>query len=210
MVLASTEDTWPRILSPKGVRYVRPKLVLFSDAVESACGFAESAVGPFYCPPDSKVYLDLSFFHQLQRLGAPGDFAEAYVVAHEVGHHVQNLMGISDAVVTLRRRADRGQSNALSVLTELQADCFAGVWAHHANDGRHLLEAGDVEQGLQAAAAIGDDRLQRRAQGRVAPESFTHGSSQQRVEWLRRGLQQGTLDACDTFGSAGVHLSPAP
>ena len=131
-------------------------------------------------------------------------------MAHEVGHHVQNLMGISDAVVTLRRRADRGQSNALSVLTELQADCFAGVWAHHANDGRHLLEAGDVEQGLQAAAAIGDDRLQRRAQGRVAPESFTHGSSQQRVEWLRRGLQQGTLDACDTFGSAGVHLSPAP
>ncbi|QDE70391.1 neutral zinc metallopeptidase [Myxococcus xanthus] len=205
VVLADTEDTWPEVLAPVGVQYAQPRLVLFTDAVQSACGFQESAVGPFYCPPDRRVYLDLGFFDELdRRFGAPGDFAQAYVVAHEVGHHVQNLLGISRQVQSLRGRLSPEEANALSVLQELQADCFAGIWAHHAQRQRQLLESGDVEEGLAAASAIGDDTLQRRAQGYVVPESFTHGSSEQRVTWFRRGLKQGTLDACDTFGDAGV------
>ncbi|MBM7113716.1 neutral zinc metallopeptidase [Archangium primigenium] len=198
VVLADTEDTWPALLSAEGVRYVQPRLVLFSEAVQSACGFQESAVGPFYCPGDQRVYLDLGFFRQLeQQLDAPGDFARAYVVAHEVGHHVQNLLGISARVH--EARGSRRDANALSVRQELQADCFAGIWAHHAQKQRHVLEPGDVEKGLNAASAIGDDTLQRRAGGHVVPESFTHGSSEQRVAWFRRGLEQGTLEACDTF-----------
>ncbi|WAM24521.1 KPN_02809 family neutral zinc metallopeptidase [Myxococcus sp. NMCA1] len=205
VVLADTEDTWPEVLAPVGVQYAQPRLVLFTDAVQSACGFQESAVGPFYCPPDRRVYLDLGFFDELdRRFGAPGDFAQAYVVAHEVGHHVQNLLGISRQVQSLRGRLSPEEANALSVLQELQADCFAGIWAHHAQRQRQLLESGDVEEGLAAASAIGDDTLQRRAQGYVVPESFTHGSSEQRVTWFRRGLKQGTLEACDTFGDAGV------
>lgn len=199
VILADTEDTWPALLSGVGATYVEPRLVLFSDAVESACGFQESAVGPFYCPRDQRVYLDLGFFRELdQRLGASGDFAQAYVVAHEVGHHVQNLLGTSERVQELRGR-NRANANALSVLQELQADCFAGIWAHHAQQQRQVLEPGDVEEGLNAASAIGDDTLQRRAGGHVVPESFTHGSSAQRVFWFRRGLEQGTLEACDTF-----------
>ncbi|HEX8539328.1 MAG TPA: neutral zinc metallopeptidase, partial [Cystobacter sp.] len=203
VILADTEDTWPALLSSVGVRYVEPRLVLFSDAVESACGFQESAVGPFYCPGDQRVYLDLGFFQELeQRFGAPGDFAQAYVVAHEVGHHVQNLLGVSERVQAMRARSRR-DANALSVLQELQADCFAGIWAHHAQKQRQVLERGDIEEGLTAASAIGDDTLQRRASGHVVPESFTHGSSEQRVSWFRRGFEQGSLEACDTFGAAG-------
>ncbi|MET0403648.1 MAG: neutral zinc metallopeptidase [Cystobacter sp.] len=201
VILADTEDTWPALLSPLGVRYVDPRLVLFSDAVESACGFQESAVGPFYCPGDQRVYLDLGFFNELdRRFGAPGDFAQAYVVAHEVGHHVQNLLGISGRVHSQRARS-RADANALSVLQELQADCFAGIWAHHAQKQRQVLEPGDIEEGLMAASAIGDDTLQRRAGGRVVPESFTHGSSKQRATWFRRGFEQGSLEACDTFAA---------
>jgi uncharacterized protein len=201
VILADTEDTWPALLQPLGVRYEPPQLVLFSDGVESACGFAQSAVGPFYCPGDRQVYLDLTFFDELsQRFGAEGDFAQAYVVAHEIGHHVQQLLGLSDRVRSLQQRTDRAGANALSVRLELQADCFAGVWAHHANQQRQLLEAGDVEEGLRAAAAIGDDTLQRRAQGRVQPESFTHGSSAQRVRWFKEGLESGDVNRCDTFG----------
>jgi uncharacterized protein len=171
--------------------------------VESACGFQESAVGPFYCPGDQHVYLDLGFFQELDdRFGAPGDFAQAYVVAHEVGHHVQNLLGVSERVQAMRARS-RADANALSVLQELQADCFAGIWAHHAQKQRQVLEQGDIEEGLKAASAIGDDTLQRRAGGHVVPESFTHGSSAQRVSWFRRGFEQGSLEACDTFGAAG-------
>ncbi|HZI15835.1 MAG TPA: neutral zinc metallopeptidase [Myxococcus sp.] len=200
VILADTEDTWPGLLEPLGVQYQEPRLVLFSDAVQSACGFQESAVGPFYCPPDQRVYLDLTFFDELgRRFGAPGDFAQAYVVAHEVGHHVQNLLGISDQVHAARGRMSRADANALSVLQELQADCFAGIWAHHAQRQRQVLEEGDIEEGLAAASAIGDDTLQRRSQGRVVPESFTHGSSAQRVFWFRRGLEQGTVESCDTF-----------
>lgn len=205
VVLADTEDTWPEVLAPVGVQYAQPRLVLFTGAVQSACGFQESAVGPFYCPPDRRVYLDLGFFDELdRRFGAPGDFAQAYVVAHEVGHHVQNLLGISRQVQSLRGRLAPEEANALSILQELQADCFAGIWAHHAQRQRQVLEEGDVEEGLAAASAIGDDTLQRRAQGYVVPESFTHGSSAQRVTWFRRGLAQGTLEACDTFGDAGI------
>jgi len=201
-VLGDTEDTWGRIFAASGRRYVEPGLVLFTDAVESACGYGAAAVGPFYCPGDSKVYLDLSFFEELsRRFGAPGDFASAYVVAHEVGHHVQKLLGIEEQVSRLRRRAGETEANALSVRAELQADCFAGVWGHHAAR-KDLLEEGDIEEGLRAAAAIGDDRLQRRSRGYVAPDSFTHGSSAQRVEWLTRGLQTGDLQRCDTFGAA--------
>ncbi|HLL04248.1 MAG TPA: neutral zinc metallopeptidase [Myxococcaceae bacterium] len=202
VVLADTEVTWPRLLKAEGLRYQEPRLVLFSDAVESACGFQESAVGPFYCPLDQRVYLDLTFFDELgRRFGAPGDFAQAYVIAHEVGHHVQNLLGISEQVHAMRSRMSQVDANALSVLQELQADCFAGIWAHHAGKERQLLEAGDIEEGLAAATAIGDDTLQRRARGRVVPESFTHGSAAQRVQWFKRGLEQGTLEACDTFNA---------
>ena len=200
VVLADTEETWGEIFNQAGRTYEQPKLVLFSEAVESACGFAQAAVGPFYCPGDHKVYIDLSFYRELQnRFGAPGDFAQAYVVAHEVGHHVQTLLGISERNMAARQRASETEANALSVRQELQADCFAGVWANHADRLRQLLEQGDVEEGLNAASAIGDDRLQKQARGYVAPESFTHGSSEQRVRWFKRGLESGSVPACDTF-----------
>jgi uncharacterized protein len=200
VVLADTEETWHALFEQMGRDYQEPTLVLFSGAVRSACGLTQSAVGPFYCPADDKVYIDLSFYHELQdRFGAPGDFAQAYVIAHEVGHHVQNLLGISDRVSSARARMSERQANALSVMTELQADCLAGVWAHHADRSHGLLERGDVEEGLNAASAIGDDRLQRRAQGYVVPESFTHGSAAQRVKWFQRGIREGEIDACDTF-----------
>ena len=199
VVLADTEDTWSEIFRRGGAQYQVPTLVLFSGAVKSACGFAQSAVGPFYCAGDQKVYLDLDFFQTLdQRLGASGDFAQAYVVAHEIGHHVQNLMGIMGKVAEASR-SGREQANRLSVRQELQADCFAGIWANHANRSRQVLEAGDIEEGLNAASAIGDDRLQAQARGYVSPESFTHGSSEQRVRWFGRGLEAGELSACDTF-----------
>lgn len=199
-VLASTEDVWSEIFTAQGQRYRKPTLVLFSDAVASACGTASAAVGPFYCPADQKVYLDLSFYELLsQRFGAPGDFAQAYVVAHEVGHHVQQLLGIADQVTAAQQRASEEESNALSVRMELQADCLAGVWGNHANRTRQLLEPGDVEEGLRAAAAIGDDMMQRQSSGRVRPESWTHGSSEMRVRWLRQGLSTGDPDQCDTF-----------
>jgi hypothetical protein len=201
VVLASTEDAWGRVFQQAGERYVPPRLVLFNDAVQSACGTNSAAVGPFYCPADQRVYIDLGFFRELdERFGAPGDFAQAYVVAHEVGHHLQTLLGVSERVMAARQRVGELEANQLSVRQELQADCFAGVWGHHAAE--KLLEAGDVEEGLRAAAAIGDDVMQRRAVGRVSPESWTHGSSDQRVTWLRRGLTDGTLEACDTFGQA--------
>ena len=204
VVLADTEDTWRETFRQRGQAYVPPVLVLFNGATQSACGVGRSEVGPFYCPADRKVYLDLSFFRELdQRFGAPGDFAQAYVVAHEVGHHVQNMLGIAESVTAARERADDRQSNALSVRLELQADCFAGVWGHYAA-ARGLLEPGDADEGLNAAAAIGDDRLQRMARGQVIPETFTHGSSADRVRWLRRGLDSGTIDSCDTF-SSGTH-----
>jgi uncharacterized protein len=202
VVLADTEETWHQILPRYGVQYVEPKLVLFSGAVDSACGQAESAMGPFYCPADQKVYIDMSFYEDLAtRFGAPGDFAQAYVVAHEVGHHVQNLLGTSQKVHDAQERSGKAEANALSVRLELQADCYAGVWAKNAAQSRQLLEAGDVEEGLNAASAIGDDRLQKQAQGYVVPDAFTHGTSAQRVSWFRRGLEAGTLEACDTFGA---------
>jgi predicted metalloprotease len=202
VVLRDTEDTWDQIFSERSARYEPPVLVLFRDATQSACGLGQSAMGPFYCPGDHKVYLDLSFFQELdQRFGAPGEFAQAYVVAHEVGHHIQTLTGLSERVAAARQQGDRSSENALSVRQELQADCYAGVWGHYAAR-KDLLEPGDAEDGLRAAAAIGDDRLQQQSQGRVVPESFTHGSSAQRVEWLRRGLESGRLESCDTFSGS--------
>ena len=202
VVLADTEDTWKSLFRQRGATYVEPKLVLFSGAVNSACGSARSAVGPFYCPRDQKLYIDLSFYQDLQnRYHAPGDFAQAYVIAHEVGHHVQNLMGISDKVQALQQRSDRVQANQLSVRLELQADCFAGIWANHANRSRHILEEGDIEEALNAASSIGDDRLQRQAKGYVVPEAFTHGSSAQRVRWFKRGIQSGDPAQCNTFAA---------
>ena len=199
-VLGDTEDTWREVFARMKREYREPKLVLFSDVVQSSCGTAQSAVGPFYCPGDQKVYLDLSFFRDLrERFRAPGEFAQAYVIAHEVGHHVQNLIGISERVRSLQSRAGERDANALSVRVELQADCFAGVWASHANRARHILEQGDIEAGLNAAAAIGDDRLQRQARGHVVPDAFTHGSSTQRVRWFKQGLDSGEVRACDTF-----------
>ena len=199
-VLGDTEETWHQLFQQRGQRYVEPRLVLFTDAVASACGYNSSAVGPFYCPPDQQVYIDLSFFHELDRhFGAPGDFAAAYVIAHEVGHHVQTLTGVSADVRARSRGLPEDAKNELSVRQELQADCYAGVWAHHAETQRDLLEAGDVEEALRAAAAIGDDTLQRRAQGHVVPETFTHGTSEQRARWFRRGLSEGRMEACDTF-----------
>ncbi|MFT4561964.1 MAG: putative metalloprotease [Gammaproteobacteria bacterium] len=203
VVLADTEDTWNTLFQKSGQRYQEPKLVLFTGAVQSACGHAEAAIGPFYCPGDKKVYIDLSFYQDLrQRHGAPGDFAQAYVVAHEIGHHVQNLMGISNEVHSARQRVDKTEGNKLSVKQELQADYFAGLWAHHANRTRQILEQGDVEEALTAATAIGDDRLQKQGQGYVTPESFTHGTSKQRVRWFRMGLDEGSIAACDTFKAA--------
>ncbi len=203
VVLADTEDTWHSLFRQRGETYVEPTLVLYSDAVESACGSARSAVGPFYCPRDQKLYIDLSFYEDLKsRYQAPGDFAQAYVIAHEVGHHVQNLMGISDRVHALQRQVDRVEANQLSVRQELQADCFAGIWAHNAERSRQILEAGDIEEALNAASSIGDDRLQRQARGYVSPESFTHGSSAQRVRWFKRGIQTGDPAQCNTFAVA--------
>lgn len=199
VVLADTEDTWKKLLPAIGKDYREPRLVLFTDEVVSACGMTSAATGPFYCPGDEKVYIDLGFFHTLSQLGAPGDFARAYVIGHEVGHHIQNIMGVSDQVHRLQERLSRGDGNALSVKLELQADCYAGVWAHHANKERKILEPGDIDEGLRAAASIGDDRLQERAGHYVSPESFTHGSSQQRVDWLRRGLTTGNPKSCNTF-----------
>jgi uncharacterized protein len=202
VVLADTEDVWQVVFQGAGQSYAAPTLVLFSEAVESACGFAESATGPFYCPIDRKVYLDLSFFEELKtRFGAPGDFAQAYTIAHEVGHHVQNLLGISRKVHELRSRLSTAEANQLSVLVELQADCLAGVWANLAQRTRLILDTADVEEGLRATSALGDDRIQRRAQGYVVPESFTHGSAAQRMHWFRQGLERGDLQACDTFRS---------
>jgi predicted metalloprotease len=200
VVLKDTEDTWSTIFRQHGQTYRNPTLVLFTQATESGCGVGQAAMGPFYCPNDQKVYLDLSFFRDLEeRFGAPGDFARAYVVAHEIGHHVQTLSGLTERADAVRQRNGGRQANAVSVRMELQADCYAGVWGYYAAQ-RGLLDPGDAEEGLRAAAAIGDDRLQQQTQGRVVPESFTHGSSQQRVEWLRRGLEGGRMEACDTFG----------
>ncbi|MGH9386380.1 MAG: KPN_02809 family neutral zinc metallopeptidase [Vicinamibacterales bacterium] len=199
VVLADLEDTWTRLLPAAGRLYQEPTLVLFNDVVQSGCGSASNATGPFYCPGDQKVYLDLSFFRELdQRFGAPGDFAQAYVIAHEVGHHVQNLLGVNSQVSRAQRQVSESQADALSVRLELQADCYAGVWGHHA-ERQQMLEEGDVDEGLRAAAAIGDDRLQRQSSGRIVPESFTHGSSEQRAQWLRRGLSSGRVEECDTF-----------
>jgi predicted metalloprotease len=200
VVLRDTEQTWQQLFSAAGKQYEDPHLVLFSRAVQSACGTGQAAMGPFYCPGDRKVYIDLSFYDDLKtRFGAPGDFAQAYVIAHEVGHHVQNLLGTSNKVQAARQNASEAQANALSVRLELQADCYAGIWAHNANESRQLLESGDVEEGLNAATAIGDDRLQKQSRGNVVPESFTHGSSAQRVRWFKRGIETGKVASCDTF-----------
>lgn len=203
-VLRDTEKTWgTQFPAQVGRPYVEPTLVMFRGSTSTACGTGESAMGPFYCPADQKVYIDLGFYDEMRRrFKAPGDFAQAYVIAHEVGHHMQKLLGISDKVHQMRQRASEKQGNVLSVMQELQADCFAGVWAHHANKERRVLEPGDVEEALRAAAAIGDDALQRAAQGRVVPDSFTHGSSEQRARWLNRGLESGSLDSCNTFKAA--------
>ncbi len=200
VILADTEDTW-KVLFPEQLNksYKEPTLVLFSDAVQSACGFAQAAMGPFYCSTDQKVYIDLSFFDDLKKLGASGDFARAYVIAHEIGHHIQTLLGISNQVMTLRKSMNEVQRNALSIRLELQADCFAGVWANNAQRARNILESGDVEDGLNAATAIGDDRLQKQSQGYIIPESFTHGSSEQRVRWFKKGMESGKISDCDTF-----------
>ena len=198
-VLADTEQTWNTLFKQLGRQYAEPKVVIFEQATRTACGTGQSAMGPFYCPLDQSVYIDLSFYRALQeRFKAPGDFAQAYVIAHEVGHHVQNQLGIMEKTQALRQRLNPAQSNALSVRLELQADCFAGVWAHHAGN-RQLLEAGDVEEAMRAAAAIGDDNIQRRTQGQIVPESFTHGSSEQRTRWFMTGLKSGQIRACDTF-----------
>ncbi len=203
VVLADTEDTWRGIFQQAGRQYADPRLVLFTGAVDSACGTANSAVGPFYCPGDQKVYIDLGFYRELRdRFKAPGEFAQAYVLAHEVGHHVQNLLGISEKVQRAQAGASPQRANALSVRVELQADCFAGVWANNAKRTRSMIENGDIEAALNAAAAIGDDRLQQQARGTVSPESFTHGSSEQRVRWFKRGLETGSVQACDTFKAA--------
>ena len=205
MVLADTEDTWHALFRQGGQRYVAPKLVLFTGATQTACGTGQAAMGPFYCPADQKVYIDLSFYQDLAtRFRAPGDFAQAYVIGHEVGHHVQNLLGISGKVQSLRQRVSESEGNALSVRLELQADCFSGVWAHHADRARQVLEAGDVDEGLAAAAATGDDRLQKQARGYAVPDSFTHGSSAQRVRWFKRGLESGSIQACDTFSASSL------
>ncbi|MCU7852853.1 MAG: neutral zinc metallopeptidase [Candidatus Thiodiazotropha sp. (ex Monitilora ramsayi)] len=205
VVLADTEETWRAIFQQQGGKYVEPNLVLFRGAVKSACGFGQAAMGPFYCPGDQKVYIDLSFYNDLKnRFKAPGDFAQAYVIAHEVGHHVQTLLGISQKVQKAKRGLSEVEGNQLSVRQELQADCFAGIWANHADRSRQLLESGDIEEGLTAASAIGDDRLQKQSQGYVSPDSFTHGSSAQRVQWFKIGLRQGDLKACDTFSAKNI------
>ena len=201
IVLADTEDTWNEIFASASLDYREPTLVLFSGAVESGCGLAQSAVGPFYCPLDEKVYIDLSFYKDLRdSFGAPGDFAQAYVIAHEIGHHVQNQLGIMEEVQTAQQQASsQADANRLSVMLELQADCLSGVWAYNADRSRAILEQGDIEEGLNAASSIGDDRLQMESQGQVIPDSFTHGSSAQRVSWFERGLESGDINSCNTF-----------
>ena len=200
VVLADTEDTWKSLFKQMGKTYEEPNLVLFSGMVESACGYAQAAVGPFYCPRDRKVYIDLSFYRDLKnKMNAPGDFAQAYVIAHEVGHHVQKLLGISDKVNAMRSRLSQKKYNNLSVKMELQADCFSGIWAHHAQKMRNILEPGDVEEALNAASMIGDDHLQKQSRGYVAPDSFTHGTSAQRVRWFNHGFQTGNINSCNTF-----------
>jgi predicted metalloprotease len=199
-VLADTEDVWTKLFSEKGAAYAKPKLVLYSGATPTACGTGQSASGPFYCPADQDVYIDLSFYSLMQeRFGVSGEFAQAYVIAHEIGHHVQKQLGISDKVHSARQNGSERQANALSVRLELQADCFAGVWAFHGNQARGILEQGDVEAALKAASAIGDDALQRQSQGRVVPDSFTHGTSEQRARWFTKGLQSGQVEQCNTF-----------
>ena len=206
LVLGDTEDTWPALLQQQqGTAYRAPSLVLFTDAVQSACGQQSAAVGPFYCPADEKVYIDLSFYNELsERFGAPGDFAQAYVIAHEVGHHLQHILGTSDRVHRARQTQSEEEANVMSVRLELQADCYAGVWAHHAQRARNILEAGDVEEGLAAAAAIGDDTLQRNAGRAVTPEAFTHGTSEQRVRWFNTGMRTGQTSECDTFAAQSL------
>lgn len=204
-VLADTEDTWALLLANGPTAYEEPKLVLYRDSTRSACGLGQSAMGPFYCPADQKIYLDLSFFEQLsRRYGAPGDFAQAYVLAHEVGHHVQTLLGISARNQAARQSATEVEANRLSVRQELQADCFAGLWAHKADEARQILENGDIEEALAAATAIGDDTLQRQAQGRVTPDSFTHGSAEQRLRWFTVGLEKGSMESCNTFAATAL------
>jgi len=203
VVLGYTEDSWTEIFRENGATYQYPALVLFSGGVDSACGYAQSATGPFYCPNDQKVYIDLSFYQELKdQFGAPGDFAQAYVIAHEVGHHVQNLIGTSDEVRRLQSRSDEVTANKYSVMLELQADCYAGVWAYHADKERQVIEAGDIEEAMNAAAKIGDDALQKRSQGYVVPDSFTHGTSAQRVKWFNAGFASGDIDSCGTFSAA--------
>lgn len=205
-VLGSTEDTWGKIFQGAGHQYPAPKLVLFSGATPTACGTGQAAMGPFYCPGDQKVYIDLVFYNEMKnRFNAPGDFAQAYVIAHEVGHHIQNLMGTSDKVQQARQSAqNEAQANQYSVRLELQADCYAGVWAHHADGANRILEQGDVEEAMTAAAAIGDDALQKQAQGYAVPDSFTHGTSQQRMRWFNQGLSTGDVQKCDTFSVASI------
>jgi len=205
VVVADTEDVWSEIFAANGQRYEAPTLVMFTGATRSACGLGQAAMGPFYCPLDKMAFIDLSFYDQMKtRFNAPGDFAQAYVIAHEVGHHVQNLLGISGKVRSMQQQLDEADSNALSVRLELQADCLAGVWANHADRARNILEAGDVEEALNAASAIGDDTLQRQSRGTVVPESFTHGTSAQRKRWFRVGLDSGDINRCDTFGAENV------
>jgi hypothetical protein len=204
-VLGGTEDVWMTVFQQSGSQYQKPRLVLFRGAVPTACGTGQSAMGPFYCPGDQKVYIDLSFYETLRsQLGAPGDFAQAYVIAHEVGHHVQNLMGLTQQMEQSRQRVSEREYNALSVRLELQADCFAGIWAHHNHKTNAILEPGDVEEALNAAAAIGDDAIQRKSQGQVVPDSFTHGTSEQRQRWFHKGLETGSVKACDTFNARQI------
>lgn len=200
VVIADTEDVWRELFAKQGRRYQEPVLVMFTGSTGSACGLGQAAMGPFYCPADNKAYIDLSFYDQMRtRFQAPGDFAQAYVIAHEIGHHVQNQLGISGKVHSMKQRVSQTEGNVLSVRLELQADCLAGVWAHHADKARNILEAGDVDEALNAASAIGDDTLQRQSRGTVVPESFTHGTAAQRQRWFRTGLQTGNPDSCDTF-----------
>ncbi|MBA4262439.1 MAG: metalloprotease [Comamonadaceae bacterium] len=204
-VLGGTEDVWTAQFQQAGAQYQKPRLVLFRGATPTACGTGQSAMGPFYCPGDQKVYIDLGFYETLRsQLGAPGDFAQAYVIAHEVGHHVQNLMGVTDQMEQARRRVSEREYNALSVRLELQADCFAGIWAHHNHKTNNIIEPGDIDEALNAAAAIGDDALQRKSQGQIVPDSFTHGTSEQRQRWFRKGLETGSVKACDTFNARSL------
>jgi predicted metalloprotease len=205
VVIADTEDVWGGLFANQGRRYERPTLVLFTGSTRSACGLGQAAMGPFYCPADRKAYIDLGFYEEMRtRFRAPGDFAQAYVIAHEIGHHVQNLLGVSDKVRQMQARAGKAEGNQLSVRLELQADCLAGVWANRADKARGILESGDIEEALNAASAIGDDRLQKQSRGTVVPESFTHGTSTQRQHWFRTGLQSGDPDSCDTFSVASL------